>query len=596
MTNNFISFANRANTPPVGFKHASRILAFLLVLLTFGVGQMWGAPSVVSYNESTKDTETSVTSSNITNGTAGRVSWSATGATWNSKKSRWDIAVDGTITFSVSSGYQITQIVFTTTSNKGTFSVSPTATITGNGSSPCTISGLSASSVTVTVSGQTHMINSSVTVTYEEASSSKTLSSISVQTAPTKKKYVAGEMFDPTGLVITRTYSDATSDTYAYAGHTSDFTFSPTTSTALTTSNTSVSITYGGKSTSQAINVYNVTMQARDEDGNAIPSGGPGAPTRSGKNITPAADANNYVFKQWQVTNASLGSGATAKSNTITNPTGAVTVTAVYYKPIPVSWNKNGSLYETTYTGYNQKPVFPENPSSCDLTSNTFYGWATSTWDNTVDNLAGKTVYTSASSMPNVTAIGVVYNAVFAKVSEGAASWTKVTNSISAGDIIVLVNETASKELTSIGDINGTSCGKTSAYSTTPTGTFPLTVETGNGGNGFSFKNGSNYLSWSSGNSLITSTTINNASSWTINNPSNGNYTFSNIGDNTRKLQYNSGSPRFCCYTSSQQAFQIYKRSVNITYSKYLTSCCTALAQVEGSANLSQWNAGVHIY
>ena len=425
-------------------------------------------------------------------------------------------------------------------------------------------------------------------ITITPKASSKTLSSISVQTAPTKVKYVAGENFDPTGLIITRNYSSGSPDTYTYASHTSEFSFTPSTSTALTTSNTLVSITYGGKSTSQAINVYNVTMQARDEDGNAIPAGGPGAPSRTGKSITPAADANNYVFKQWQVTNASLGSGATAKSNTITNPTGAVIVTAVYYKPIPVSWNKNGSLYETTYTGYNQKPVFPENPSSCDLTSNTFYGWATSTWDNTVDNLAGKTVYTSASSMPNVTAIGVVYNAVFAKVSEGAASWTKVTNSISAGDIIVLVNETASKELTSIGDINGTSCGKTSAYSTTPTGTFPLTVETGNGGNGFSFKNGSNYLSWSSGNSLITSTTINNASSWTINNPSNGNYTFSNIGDNTRKLQYNSGSPRFCCYTSSQQAFQIYKRSVNITYSKYLTSCCTPLAQVEGSVNLNQ--------
>ena len=85
--------------------------------------------------------------------------------------------------------------------------------------------------------------------------SARSLSSISVSTAPTKTSYVAGEHFDPTGLVITRTYSDSTSDTYTYAGHTSDFTFSPTTSTALTTSNTSVTITYGGKSTSQAITV-----------------------------------------------------------------------------------------------------------------------------------------------------------------------------------------------------------------------------------------------------------------------------------------------------------------------------------------------------
>ena len=83
----------------------------------------------------------------------------------------------------------------------------------------------------------------------------KTLSTISVQTAPTKTTYYAGEFFDPTGLVITRNYSDSTSDTYSYAGHSADFTFSPTTSTALTTDNTSVTISYGGKSTSQAITV-----------------------------------------------------------------------------------------------------------------------------------------------------------------------------------------------------------------------------------------------------------------------------------------------------------------------------------------------------
>ncbi len=85
--------------------------------------------------------------------------------------------------------------------------------------------------------------------------SARSLSSISVSTAPSKTSYTAGEYFDPTGLVITRTYSDSTSDTYAYVGHTSEFTFSPTTSTALATSNTSVTITYGGKSCSQSITV-----------------------------------------------------------------------------------------------------------------------------------------------------------------------------------------------------------------------------------------------------------------------------------------------------------------------------------------------------
>ncbi len=85
--------------------------------------------------------------------------------------------------------------------------------------------------------------------------SARSLSSISVSTAPTKTTYLVGETFDPTGLVISRTWSSGNPDTYAYAGHTTEFTFSPTTSTALTTSNTSVTITYGGKSTTQAITV-----------------------------------------------------------------------------------------------------------------------------------------------------------------------------------------------------------------------------------------------------------------------------------------------------------------------------------------------------
>lgn len=81
----------------------------------------------------------------------------------------------------------------------------------------------------------------------------KTLSSISVSTAPTKLAYEVGDDFDPTGLVITRMYSDSTSDTYTYSGHTSEFTFSP--STNLQTSDTSITINYGDKTCSQSITV-----------------------------------------------------------------------------------------------------------------------------------------------------------------------------------------------------------------------------------------------------------------------------------------------------------------------------------------------------
>lgn len=81
------------------------------------------------------------------------------------------------------------------------------------------------------------------------------LSSISVKTPPTKTTYEEGEFFDPAGLVITKTMSDASTQDVNYSDEESIFTFSPSLTDPLTTSNTSVTITYGGKNTQQTITV-----------------------------------------------------------------------------------------------------------------------------------------------------------------------------------------------------------------------------------------------------------------------------------------------------------------------------------------------------
>lgn len=77
--------------------------------------------------------------------------------------------------------------------------------------------------------------------------------SIAVTTAPTKTEYVAGESFDATGMVITATYSNETSK--AVTGYT------VTPSGALATTDTSVTITYAGKTTTQAITVTEPVAQ-----------------------------------------------------------------------------------------------------------------------------------------------------------------------------------------------------------------------------------------------------------------------------------------------------------------------------------------------
>ena len=80
-----------------------------------------------------------------------------------------------------------------------------------------------------------------------------TVSSIAVKTAPTTLTYTAGDSFSAVGLVITATYSDSTTADISYSGNEDAFEFDP--SDDLQTSDVSVTISYGGKTCTQAITV-----------------------------------------------------------------------------------------------------------------------------------------------------------------------------------------------------------------------------------------------------------------------------------------------------------------------------------------------------
>ncbi len=224
--------------------------------------------------------------------------------------------------------------------------------------------------------------------------STKTLSSIALKTSATKTAYVAGEDFAAAGMVITATYSDASTEDIDYDSNSAKFSFSP--STSLTAGTTSVTVTYGGKTCTQTIAVYAVTVQAKDENGDAIAAGGPGAPSRTGASITCAADALNYKFWKWEVTNASVAS-STNKTTTISSPTGAVTVTAKYYLPRTVTWKVNGETWtpsehsgtdgtsevkrETTWSAL----TLPDDPTTSDGCGQKFMGWTPAEIDGSLD-------------------------------------------------------------------------------------------------------------------------------------------------------------------------------------------------------------------
>ena len=160
----------------------------------------------------------------------------------------------GAIQISVSSGYELDSVTFTyNATNNGVLKDTNGTTI-----STGTAVSLSGDSVTFNA-GSTSGANGNVkiteiSVTYHSTSAPvKTLSSIAVKTPPNNLSYVEGDSFSPTGLVITATYSDSTTSDITYSDNEDEFDFEP--SDNLQVGDTSITISFEGKTCSQAISV-----------------------------------------------------------------------------------------------------------------------------------------------------------------------------------------------------------------------------------------------------------------------------------------------------------------------------------------------------
>ncbi len=255
-----------------------------------------------------------------------------------------------------------------------------------------------------------------------------------------------------------------------------------------------------------------------------------------------------------------------------------VTKTAAYQisvtEPVKynVTWSVNGVPGTPVQYTEGEALILPTTPSDCSETQ-VFVGWTANS------SISGEPedLFTTASGNVNANA---TYYAVFATKSTttgGSSTPTKAT-SIAAGDKVVFVCEGASKELTEFSSTS-TVYGIGTAYETTPAGTMVFDVEDGNSTGTFAFKNGNNYVKWSSGNSLSTATTKSDNTSWTV-SISNGNATIANAKDATRVIWWNASNPRFACYTDKSAgtdyyAIQLYKvtASSTTTYSNYTLSC-----------------------
>lgn len=186
----------------------------------------------------------------------------------------------------------------------------------------------------VTVSGE-NIDSQSLDISFKvDNAVTKTLTSIAVTTAPTKTNYTAGESFDSTGMVVTATYSD--SSTNAITG----YTFTP--NAALTTDNTSITISYTEgevtKTATQAITVnaleYNITVKdgkATQDEGTEIIKASVGTTVI----LTANAAYSGKEFDKWVVENGdiTLADANSATTNFIM-PASAVSVKATY-KDVP---------------------------------------------------------------------------------------------------------------------------------------------------------------------------------------------------------------------------------------------------------------------
>jgi len=265
-----------------------------------------------------------------------------------------------------------------------------------------------------------------------DCATSKELTSITIDTYPTRLNYVTGELFDPTGAVVTAHYDDLSTETV-----TATTTWSPSTAlTAGTGQTATASYTEGGvtKTATVTYNVYTPTVQKQDNDGIAIASTPPTV-SCTGVSLSASETGNSYKFKEWLITGGTL-SDASSLTPTITSVSSAITVTAVYWKPVTVTWYVPSGQYDHATNAHGWSLVHPANPNpatyNCD--GKVFVGWTRSS------------SYSHATDAPEFVNNGTTINsnenlyAVFAEQTNAGTppTWTKTSlASASAGTYLI---------------------------------------------------------------------------------------------------------------------------------------------------------------
>lgn len=237
---------------------------------------------------------------------------------------------------------------------------------------------------------------------------------------------------------------------------------------------------------------------------------------------------------------------------------------AVQAEDVNVEWYADGELFDQTVASHGVLSLPTNTPEDC-VNGKVFVGW---TADETYEGDEAPTFVKAGEFLE----ADATYYAVYATAQEGeGGGGFEKASSIAVGDKVVLVYETDSQELSGIAG-SSTKYGDAVAYTSEPAGAYLLDVVAGSESGTFALKHDDVYLQWTSSNSLNTKSSVDANSSWNISFV-DGDAIITNASDEERSLQWNSSSPRFACYTSSQQPVQLYKQGAGVSYSAFTTSC-----------------------
>lgn len=174
-----------------------------------------------------------------------------------------------------------------------------------------------------------------------------------------------------------------------------------------------------------------VVITATPAGGSAIAESGSNPSVNYGTTVTLNCTPDDHWSLAWDVFKTGESSTKVALTGdgdgaTFTMPDYNVTVAAVMTEATyhTATFKNNGvavSGYDEVKTYDGERPSAPtltDITDACDKTDcNKFYGWIAEDgiWNKTIDNVAGKTIYRNASSIPVVDGADVVYHAVWAK-------------------------------------------------------------------------------------------------------------------------------------------------------------------------------------